>query len=192
MRATGELAATGRDLDVAIKGAGWIAVQARDGTEAYTRAGDLRVDPSGVLTTANGNPVLGDSGPIAVPPHASLDGRRRRLGLDRAAGPGSQDDLDGRPHQARQSAGRRHWCAAPTGCSGCSTGAPASADASVRLRRGALESSNVNIAETMTNMIELARNYDLQVKAMNTAEDNCGLQRQAAADQLTPHRNAPS
>ncbi|MDE2221351.1 MAG: flagellar hook-basal body complex protein, partial [Gammaproteobacteria bacterium] len=54
---SGSLESTGRDLDVAIKGPGWLAVQASDGTEAYTRAGDLRVDPGGVLTTASGNPV---------------------------------------------------------------------------------------------------------------------------------------
>ena len=65
---SGSLDATGRDLDVAIKGPGWIAVQASDGTEAYTRAGDLHVDPNGALLTATGNPVLGDSGPITVPP----------------------------------------------------------------------------------------------------------------------------
>ena len=56
---SGSLDATGRDLDVAVKGPGWIAVQAGDGTEAYTRAGDLRVDPSGALLTATGNTVLG-------------------------------------------------------------------------------------------------------------------------------------
>src|SRR6202451_4021659 len=70
---SGSLDATGRDLDVAVKGPGWIAVQASDGTEAYTRAGDLRVDPSGALTTAAGNAVLGDSGPINVPAYTSID-----------------------------------------------------------------------------------------------------------------------
>src|SRR5665213_3009638 len=56
---SGTLQTTGRALDVAINGPGWIAVQASDGTEAYTRAGDLRVDPSGLLMTATGSPVLG-------------------------------------------------------------------------------------------------------------------------------------
>src|SRR5579863_7904179 len=70
---SGSLDATGRDLDVAVKGPGWIAVQANDGTEAYTRAGDLRVDPSGVLMNATGNTLLGDSGPINVPPYSSIN-----------------------------------------------------------------------------------------------------------------------
>src|SRR6478735_1489425 len=63
---------TGRDLDVAIQGDGFIAVQARDGREAYTRAGDLHVDPNGQLLNGSGLPVLGDAGPISVPPNSSL------------------------------------------------------------------------------------------------------------------------
>src|SRR5208283_937217 len=70
---SGSLDATGRDLDVAIKGPGWIAVQASDGTEAYTRAGDLHVDPTGTLMTATGNTVLGDAGPISVPPYTTIN-----------------------------------------------------------------------------------------------------------------------
>ena len=169
--ASGELTATGRDLDVAIKGAGWLAVQASDGSEAYTRAGDLRVDPSGVLTTANGNPVLGDSGPVAVPPHASL----------MIGGDGSISVVPlGQEAKTISTVGRLKLVNPPAsdmvrGADGLfrlSSGAPANADASVRVVSGTLESSNVNIAETMTNMIELARNYDLQVKAIHTAEEN--------------------
>src|ERR1700722_272978 len=68
----GTVQQTGRNLDVAVQGQGWIAVQGPNGTEAYTRAGDLRVDANGQLTTAAGYPVMSDSGPIAVPPYASL------------------------------------------------------------------------------------------------------------------------
>src|SRR5690606_41091527 len=69
----GPLASTGRDLDIAIDGSGWIAVQAPDGSEAYTRAGDLVVDALGILTTRAAHPVLGDGGPIALPPFESLE-----------------------------------------------------------------------------------------------------------------------
>lgn len=169
--ATGELSATGRDLDVAIKGAGWLAVQASDGTEAYTRAGDLRVDPSGVLTTANGNPVLGDAGPVAIPPHASLmiggDGSISVVPLGQEA---KTISTVGRLKLVNPPAG--DMVRGADGLFRLASGAPASADASVRVVSGTLESSNVNIAETMTNMIELARNYDLQVKAIHTAEEN--------------------
>src|SRR5262245_50462826 len=69
---SGALLQTGRDLDVAINGPGWIAVQGADGKEAYTRAGDLQIDPNGQLVTATGRPVLGDGGPISIPPYTSI------------------------------------------------------------------------------------------------------------------------
>jgi flagellar basal-body rod protein FlgF len=69
---SGQVQYTGADLDVAINGSGWFAVQARDGREAYTRAGDLRVDVTGQLLTGAGHQVIGDGGPITVPPHTSL------------------------------------------------------------------------------------------------------------------------
>jgi flagellar basal-body rod protein FlgF len=168
---SGSLEATGRDLDVAVKGAGWLAVQASDGSEAYTRAGDLRVDPTGVLTTASGLPVLGDSGPVTIPPSSSItiggDGtvsvvpRGQQVktistvGRIKLVNPAAADLERGTDGLFRLRAGG----AAP-------------ADASVQLVSGTLEGSNVNIAETMTNMIELSRNYDLQIKAMKAAEDN--------------------
>src|SRR5215470_4759390 len=69
---SGALLSTGRDLDIAINGKGWIAVQGPEGKEAYTRAGNLQVDATGQLMTATGQPVLGDSGPINIPPYTSI------------------------------------------------------------------------------------------------------------------------
>jgi flagellar basal-body rod protein FlgF len=167
---SGALEHTGRDLDVAVKGAGWIAVQAPDGTEAYTRAGDLHVDPTGVLTTVSGLPVLGDSGPVTVPPHSSItvgdDGTVSVVPLGQQAktvsavariklvNPPASDITRGADGLFRMAAGGE-----------------APPDANVHLVSGALESSNVNIAAAMTNMIELSRSYDLQVKAMRAAEE---------------------
>jgi flagellar basal-body rod protein FlgF len=167
----GSIEATGRDLDVAIKGEGWLAVQAADGTEGYTRAGDLRVEPSGMLMTATGHPVLGDSGPISVPPHASIT----------IGGDGSLSVVPlGQQGKTVSTIGRLKLVNPPAesltrgsdGLFRLAGGAEAPADAGVHLVNGALESSNVNIAVTMTTMIELARNYDLQVKAMHTAEED--------------------
>jgi flagellar basal-body rod protein FlgF len=167
---SGSLDATGRDLDVAVKGSGWIAVQASDGTQAYTRAGDLRVDPDGNLMTATGNNVLGDSGPIVVQPYSSL-----HIGSD-----GSVSIVPRGQSAATISTVGRIKLVNPAasemtrGSDGLfrnSGGADLDADASVHLVSGTLESSNVNIAETMAHMIELARNYEVQVKAMKTAED---------------------
>ena len=167
---SGSLDATGRDLDVAIKGPGWIAVQAGDGTEAYTRAGDLRTDPSGALLTATGNTVLGDSGPINVPPYSTIH----------IGGDGSVSIVPrGQTAMTISTVGRIKLVNPPAseltrgsdGLFRTNTGTEASPDATVHLISGTLESSNVNIAETMANMIELARSYEVQVKAMKTAEE---------------------
>jgi len=168
---SGSMQTTGRALDVSVRGPGWIAVQASDGSEAYTRAGDLRLDANGMLTTALGNPVLGDSGPITVPPQSAL-----AIGDDGSVSIVPQ----GQPAASISTVGRIKLVNPPAaqlarGTDGLfrSTGeAPIVADANVRLAPGTLESSNVNLAETMANMIELARNYEVQIKAMKAAEDN--------------------
>ena len=107
---------TGRELDVAVQGTGFIAIQAPDGSEAYTRAGDLRVGADGLLTTGAGHPVLG----ISAGRHSALragDDRYRRHRVHRAARPGREHAGERRPHQAgqpaRQSArqGRRRTAA---------------------------------------------------------------------------------
>ena len=69
---SGAVLTTGRDLDIAVQGAGFIAVQAPDGSEAYTRAGDLRINSAGQLLTSSGDPVVGDGGPVAIPQNASV------------------------------------------------------------------------------------------------------------------------
>src|SRR5579862_2921286 len=168
---SGTLQTTGRALDVAIRGPGWLAVQASDGTEAYTRSGDLKLDANGMLTTALGNPVLGDTGPITVPPQSAI-----AIGDDGSVSIVPQ----GQPAASISTVGRIKLVNPPEaqltrGADGLfrSTGdAQVVADANVRLAPGTLESSNVNIAESMANMIELARNYEVQVKAMKAAEDN--------------------
>src|ERR1041384_6042531 len=69
---SGSLLTTGRDLDVAINGNGWYAVQGADGKEAYTRAGDRQTDPTGQLVPSTGRPVMGDGGPMNIPPYTSI------------------------------------------------------------------------------------------------------------------------
>ena len=168
---SGTLQTTGRALDVAIRGPGWLAVQASDGTEAYTRSGDLTLDANGMLTTALGNPVLGDTGPITVPPQSAI-----AIGADGSVSIVPQ----GQPVQSISTVGRLKLVNPPDaqltrGADGLfrsTDGKPVVADANVRLAPGTLESSNVNLAETMATMIELARNYEVQVKAMKAAEDN--------------------
>jgi len=170
----GALTQTGRDLDVGINGPGWIAVLAPDGREAYTRAGDLRIDPNGLLMNGAGHLVLGDAGPLTVPPHSSV-----MIGAD-----GTISIVPiGQGPETTSLVGRIKLVNPPPeslvrgddGLFRTNDGADAPADASVRLVSGVLESSNVNVADAMVNMIELARQFDLQVKAMRTAEDNANV-----------------
>ena len=167
----GAIQSTGRDLDFAIKGEGWIAVQAPDGGEAYTRAGDLHVDTFGLLRTGTGLQVLGDDGPIAIPPYESLE-----IGSDGSISIrplGEEPNViavvdriklvlpDNADLYLGEDALVRHV-----------SGEPLEPDAQVTLISGALESSNVNTVAAMVNMIELARHFEMQVKMMKTAEDN--------------------
>jgi flagellar basal-body rod protein FlgF len=169
---------TGRDLDVAIQGDGFIAVQGRDGREAYTRAGDLHVDPNGQLLTGSNLPVLGDGGPISVPPNSSLaiapDGSISIVPLGQGA---ETTATIGRIKLVN--APREQMDRGEDGLFRSRDGQDLQADANLRVASGVLESSNVNAAESMVNMIELARNFELQVKAIRTAEDTG-----AAATQL--------
>jgi flagellar basal-body rod protein FlgF len=167
---TGAQITTGNPLDLAIQGPGLIAVQDAAGNEAYTRAGDLHVDPSGLLVTATGQAVLGDSGPISVPPANSVT-----VAADGTVSivPAGQIPL------ASATIGRIKLVNPPgpvaPGADGLfrtADGSPAPADESVRVASGVLEASNVNLATSMVNMIELARRFDLQVKALHTAEDD--------------------
>lgn len=168
----GSLTETGRDLDVAVDGSGWIAVQGSDGREAYTRAGALKIDADGQLQTTDGHLVLGDGGPITLPPHESLE-----IGAD---GTISVRELGQAPNALSQ-LGRiklvnPDLAALRKGEDGLMryTGAEPSlpADDNVRLRRGFLEGSNVNAIEEFTGIIALARQFDLHMKMMRTVEDN--------------------
>ena len=167
----GAMMSTRRDLDVAVQGKGYIAVQGPDGRESYTRAGDLRVDTSGQLRTGTGLAVLGEGEPISVPPHASLliggDGTvsivplgqgpetKATVGRIKLVNPADQDLVKG-----------------PDGLFRMKDGSDAPPDAAVTLASGVLEGSNVNVASAMVNMIELSRRFDMQVRAMKSAEDN--------------------
>ncbi len=167
----GTVQSTGRDLDVAINGDGWIAVQAPDGSEAYTRRGDLQIDAFGLLTNGEGLPVLGNSGPIAVPPHTKFE-----VGAD-----GTITILPvGQNPNAMSVAGRIKLVAsAPAdmekGVDGLlrrRDGQSAPVDNGVQLMSQSLETSNVNSMAAMVRMIELSRAFELQVKMMRVAADN--------------------
>jgi len=162
---------TGNPFDVAIQGPGFIAVQDAQGNEAYTRGGDLHVDPSGQLLTAAGLQVLGDDGPVSVPPFATAT----------VAPNGTISIVPmGQTPQTSSNVGRIKLVNPPSdtvsrGADGLfrsNGGEPLDADANTTLASGVLEGSNVDLAGSMVNMIELSRNFDLQIKALHSAEDN--------------------
>lgn len=162
---------TGNPLDLAIHGQGFFAVQDASGKEAYTRAGDLHVDTTGQLLTATGLAVLGDNGPISIPPSNSIsvgsDGTISIVPLGQT--PNTSANV------ARIKLVNPPLDAVQRGADGLfrtNDGQPLEADAATTVSAGSLESSNVDLATCMVNMIELARRFDLQVKALRTAEED--------------------
>jgi flagellar basal-body rod protein FlgF len=160
----GAITATGRNLDVAMKGNAWLAVQGLDGTEAYTRGGSLELSSDGTLTTRNGLPVLGDGGPIQVPANSEVS-------------IGSDGTVSARGANGRSAAIGRLKLVTPEaplnrGEDGLFRAADGDlpADASARVQDGALEGSNVSAVETMVSMISAARQFEAQMKMLQTAE----------------------
>lgn len=166
----GPIQTTGRDLDVTLAGDGYMAVLAADGTEGLSRRGDLRVDPFGQLSNGAGQQVIGNNGPIALPPFSSLtigsDGTLSIVPLGEP--PDAQVAIDriklANPPAAALEKG-------PEGLLRLGAGAESVPDAAVRLTPGALEGSNVNAVSAMVRMIELARQYETHVRMMSTAQE---------------------
>ncbi len=162
----GVVSTTGRPLDVAMRGNAWLSVQGLDGTEAYTRGGSLEVGADGTLLTHNGLQVLGDGGPIQVPANSEVS-----IGADgtlSARGTNGRNTNIGRlklvTPEAPLNRGEDGLFRAADG--------DLPADATARLQDGALEGSNVSPVETMVAMISAARQFEAQMKVLQTAEGN--------------------
>lgn len=177
---SGALQVTGRDLDVAVKGQGWLAVQMPDGTEAYTRNGSLQMSPNGVLTTASGQTIAGEGGPITIPPDATVtvggDGTVSTISnVDSPAAPAVLGRLKlVNPLEADLVRG-------DDGLFRLKDGGNAQLDPNVRVAGGALEGSNVNPVDCMVNMISLARSFDTQMSLLKNAENNAAKATQILA-----------
>jgi len=167
----GSVQQTGRDLDIALDQDRWLAVQAPDGSEAYTRGGELSLDVNGQLRTASGLAVLGDGGPVSIPQSSSLtlgsDGSISIVplgqGAETTATVGRLRVVEARPEQLERG---------PDGLFRARAGQNLDAAPGKVLTPGAVETSNVNISEAMVNMIQLARAFEMQTKLMRAAEDN--------------------
>ncbi|NML08137.1 flagellar basal-body rod protein FlgF [Sphingomonas sp. G-3-2-10] len=168
-RTAGTIIQTGRPLDVAVTGDAWIAIQATDGTEAYTRRGDLSVSPSGVLETGDGFPVMGSGGPITVPPYQSIsvanDGTVSivppggdpnqpqvldQIKLVSTEGTNTVKGLDNNLH--------------------VKGGGTLPQDMEATVQSGALEQSNVNLTQALVDMIENQRAYEVQANLLKEAK----------------------
>jgi len=162
----GHIETTGQPLDVAVTGNGWIAVQAADGGEAYTRRGDLRVAPTGLLETGDGHPVMGGSGVITVPPATSVgiaadgtvsitaEGSPTPIILDRIK-------LVDPPAATLQRGADTLFRSASA----------VDAALAVRLTAGALEHANVDTPGALVELLEATRGFEMNVKLLGVTRD---------------------
>ena len=169
----GVMQQTGRVLDVALDGRGWIAVQDANGNEAYTRNGSLQIQPNGILQTRNGLTVQGDAGPLTIPPDSEIT----------IAKDGTISTVQSDSQKASVAVVGRIKLTNPPedqlvrgedGLFRMRDGNPAEADAAVTVVGGSLEGSNVNAVDAMVSMIALARQFDTQMKLLQKADENAG------------------
>jgi flagellar basal-body rod protein FlgF len=167
---TGPIQETGRNLDVAVQGEGWLAVQMDDGSEAYTRNGSLKLSENGILQTQNGATILGESGPISVPPNVTVT----------IAKDGTVSSIDTTGKASSNILGKLKLVN-PTpntlvrgddGLFRMNNGETAQSDPNVNVIGGALEGSNVNVVDSMVNMITLAREFEMNMSLLKNAESN--------------------
>jgi len=174
----GPLMFTGRNLDVAVQGRGWLAVQLPDGSEAYTRAGSLDVDVTGLLVTKSGNSVLGDGGPISVPPDNTIE-----IAPDGTVSVvptfGARNNASAIARLKLVNPSEADLVRGADGLFRLRDGQQAPASETVKVASGALEGSNVNVTDAMVNLISLSRQFEMQIKMLQTADANA-----QRADQL--------
>jgi flagellar basal-body rod protein FlgF len=168
---TGPVATTGRKLDVAVEGDGWLTVEGLDGQESYTRAGALEVGDNGQLRTRSGWTVMGDGGPLTVPADNEISISRDGTVTATPRGADAKNAVTvGRLKLVNPEA--KTLARQADGLFRMQDGAPAPADDKVTVSPGALEGSNVNPVDAMVGMISLARQFETQMKLLQTAEQN--------------------
>lgn len=167
----GVIQTTGRDLDLAINGKGWIAVQDKDGKEAYTRDGSLAINANGLLQTRTGLNVLSSGGTLSVPPDSEITvAKDGTVSVLPTSGAKNQISEVGRLKLVNPP--EDNLVRGDDGLFHLRDGGTADTDDAVTLHSGGLESSNVNASEALVNMISLSRQFDLQMKLLQKAEQN--------------------
>jgi flagellar basal-body rod protein FlgF len=167
----GPMQTTGRELDVALRGKGWITLQMPDGSEAYTRAGALKLNENGLLQSAGGFTVAGDGGAITIPPevNVSIAGDGTIAGIATTTKPGASTVL-GRLKLVNPP--EQDLVRGDDGLFRLKDGSAAPVDPGVAVIGGALEGSNVNPVDAMVTMIALARSFEMQMSLVKNAENN--------------------
>jgi flagellar basal-body rod protein FlgF len=167
----GNISFTGRDLDVAINGSGWMQVVTPEGEEVLSRRGDLRVDVDGRVIDGVGRQVMSDAGPLTIQPDAtaiavgtdgtisyappgSAGATRVTLGRIMLVNPNPETLVKGLDGEIRADANEELV-----------------ADAEIQVVSGALESSNVNPISAMVEMISLSRAFEAQSKTLKSADE---------------------
>ena len=169
-RRAGAVMNTGRPLDVAVGGDAWLAVQARDGSEAYTRRGDLTVAASGVLETGDGFPVIGSGGPITLPPADKVmiaaDGTISIV--PQGGDPNQPQEIDRLKLVSAKGSETRKGLDNLIRVTG---GGALPHDMDATVQSASLEGSNVNLTEALVDMIENQRSYEIQANLLKEAKD---------------------
>lgn len=162
---------TGRDLDVAISGHGWLVVQDEKGQEAYTRGGSLQMDANGILRTQSGWAVLGDSGPISLPPDETItiakDGTLSSIPVGNKV---ANVNVVGRLKLVNPN--EKDLIRGDDGLFRTQNGLAAEVDASVRLVSGGVEESNVNAITSLVEFITLSRKLDANARLITSLQTN--------------------
>jgi flagellar basal-body rod protein FlgF len=166
----GAIIATGSPLDVAVNGKGWFVVQDHSGNEAYTRAGSLTLDKNGTVMTSSGHVVMGNAGPLILPENQKVE-----IGADgtisvRPIGQGPEALVEA-DRMKLVKIDPKEMYRGLDGLFRRKDGEYANTDQTVRLATGVVEGSNVNAVSSLIKMINLSRQYEMQVKMMETAKE---------------------
>lgn len=167
----GSIIQTGRDMDVAVRGNGWMAVVNDDGTESYSRSGSLKINENGLLTNSSEQIIAGNGGPITIPPYQKLE-----IGIDGTVSiipenaTGAETIVLDRIKLV--SGDSQNMQKSLNGLFATKDGQPLEVDSNIKIESGYIEGSNVNAVEAMTNMISLARQFEIQMKLMSEAQEN--------------------
>ena len=166
----GSITRTGRLLDIAMQGDVMLAVQAMDGSEAYTRRGDLSVTASGVLQNGDGLPVIGEGGPVTVP-SGSLVSISPDGGV-MVSDPALPDEPAQRVAQLKlASTSGTDIGKGLDGLFRVPGGGILPLDQDAELISGALEQSNVVPSQVLVEMVEAQRLFDIRTKVISTARE---------------------